>query len=444
MKFTRSAIAWLVLTASFVWAEVPTSPLDIPQPHQSGSADHGAGEFHLAQAPIPQSLLLKNGDRLAIIGDSITEQKMYSRIIETYLTACTPELEITARQFGWSGETAEGFLRRMESDCLRFAPTIATLCYGMNDHRYRTYTTENAEWYARNYRDVVRGLKSVGARVVLGSPGCVGKVPTWTNSDTYSLAQLNANLATLRNVDIQIAQEEGIGFADVFWPMLKADKLAREKYGNDYAVPGKDGVHPDWSGQLVMAYSFLKAMGLPSRLANIRVNLRKNTASASPGHEILSQDNGLITIRSQKYPFCLTGPLDKDNSMRSGATLVPFFEDLNQFRLVVRGGTAATYTVTWGEKSRLYTNDQLLQGINLAEDFEINPFSEPFKAIDEAVAAKQNYETRQIKQMFHSQEFQADPDAVVALTEKVRTPLAEKIASRIQPVEHQIRIQPAN
>jgi hypothetical protein len=66
-------------------------------------------KFLPLKAPAPTNLLLQPGDRLAIIGDSITEQKMYSRIIETYLTVCVPELKITARQFGWGGETAEVF-----------------------------------------------------------------------------------------------------------------------------------------------------------------------------------------------------------------------------------------------------------------------------------------------------------------------------------------------
>ena len=70
-------------------------------------------KFQPAKAPKPSKLILKRGDRLAICGDSITEQKMYSRLIETYLTVCVPELKVTTRQFGWSGETAEGFLKRM-------------------------------------------------------------------------------------------------------------------------------------------------------------------------------------------------------------------------------------------------------------------------------------------------------------------------------------------
>ena len=108
-------------------------------------------KFEPLKAPSANGLYLHEGDRLAIIGDSITEQKMYSRIMETYLTVCVPELKITARQFGWSGETAEGFLRRMTNDCLRFQPTVATLCYGMNDHRYRAYTDEIGNWYSNNY-----------------------------------------------------------------------------------------------------------------------------------------------------------------------------------------------------------------------------------------------------------------------------------------------------
>ncbi len=74
---------------------------------------------------------------------------MYSRIIETYLTVCVPQLEITVRQFGWSGETAAGFERRMVNDCIRFEPTIATLFYGMNDHRYRPLSNPRCAGHTR-------------------------------------------------------------------------------------------------------------------------------------------------------------------------------------------------------------------------------------------------------------------------------------------------------
>lgn len=37
----------------------------------------------------------------------------------------------------------------------------------------------------------------------------------------------------------------------------------------------------------------------------------------------------------------------------------------------------------------------------VAADFDVNPFSDAFNKVDKAVAAKQAYETKQIKQIFH-------------------------------------------
>src|SRR5438552_18817579 len=77
--------------------------------------------------------VLKPGDSVALCGDSITEQKLYSVFIEDYLLMCQPVSNPETMQFGWSGEKADGFLARMENDVLRFKPRIATTCYGMND-----------------------------------------------------------------------------------------------------------------------------------------------------------------------------------------------------------------------------------------------------------------------------------------------------------------------
>jgi hypothetical protein len=154
----------------------------LAQPWEALPADPYFATYKLEQAPVCKELAIKPGDKLAICGDSITEQKMYSRLLETYLTACVPELKVTARQYGWSGETAEGFLGRMKSDCLRFQPTVATTCYGMNDYKYRPYDEANGRWYREKYTAVARAFKEAGARVVLGSPGCVGKVASWVVS----------------------------------------------------------------------------------------------------------------------------------------------------------------------------------------------------------------------------------------------------------------------
>jgi len=450
MKIHRRLLlfqAVLVVTVSLVGcagAQPRTQPVAVYKAgYETKPSDPYFLKFNPRKAPAPGPLMLKPGDRLAIIGDSITEQKMYSRIIETYLTACVPELKITARQFGWSGETAEGFLRRMTNDCLRFQPTVATLCYGMNDHKYRPFDMENEQWYADNYSAVVRNLQAAGATVVLGSPGCVGKVPSWTKSTTFDRDELNINLCAFRDCDIALAREFQTPFADVFWPMYQAGFAGQNLYGTNYAICGKDGVHPGWAGHLIMAYAFLRAMGLDGDIGTLTVDLGAQTAAATAGHTVESFKDGQLTVVSTKYPFCASGDTNSDGSIRSGATLVPFFQDLSRFQLVVKNATAPQYHVTWGSTTKTYTAAQLAAGVNLAADFVDNPFCDAFNAVDQAVAAKQAYETKQIKKVFHSPEAKADMATAVKTTEAERAPLAQAIADAMKPVRHTLVIQPA-
>ncbi|MAT71649.1 MAG: lipolytic enzyme [Planctomycetaceae bacterium] len=417
-----------------------------PYEYETKPDDPAFAVFNPRKAPPPGELLIRQGDRLAICGDSITEQKKYSRIIETYLTACVPQYEVTVRQYGWGGETAQGFLRRMDQDCLRFDPTLATLCYGMNDARYRPFDVTNGRWYEDHYRAIVRKFHDADVRVVVGSPGCAGKLASWVSSGNGTLNQQNVNLCALRDIAMGIAETEEAAFADVFWPMLQAQVFAPGQHGatdeQPYEVAGQDGIHPDWAGHVVMAYAFLRALGLDGEIAALDVDLAADTATASDGHEVKSFADGKLQIVSTRYPFCAAGPIDRDNSIRSGMTLVPFYDDLNKFVLRATGGTSARYRVTWGDHSHEYSSDELAAGVNLAEDFPENPFLEAFARVDDAVAEKQAYETKQVKEIFHGERGREDINKAVAETEAERKPLADAVAAALTPVTHTIVIEP--
>src|SRR5438128_1425231 len=176
----------LIFFIGFVGCTLATA-----QSLEQKSNDAAFEKFNPLKAPSPAGLVLKQNDRLAICGDSITEQKMYSRIMEDYLTVCVPGLNISVRQYGWSGERAPGFLARMTNDCLRFKPTIATTCYGMNDHEYRAYQDRIGQTYQEKSTAIVESFKAHGARVIQGSPGCVGKVRFWTKRTHDTLEELN-------------------------------------------------------------------------------------------------------------------------------------------------------------------------------------------------------------------------------------------------------------
>jgi lysophospholipase L1-like esterase len=432
-------------------------------PAQSHDADAVQSDsllqkFHPTKAPAASGLVLRKGDQLAICGDSITEQKMYSRIIEDYLTMCVPELGVTVRQFGWSGERAPGFLARMTNDCLRFKPTVATTCYGMNDHEYRPYEDRIGQTYRTSSTAVVEAFKANGVRVVQGSPGCVGKIPFWVKTATGTVDDLNLNLCMLRNIGIEIAEHEKVGFADVFWPMLTAGVAAQQQFGTNYAIAGKDGVHPAWAGHTVMAYAFLKALGLKGDLGVFTVDLRKGGIKTTEGHKVLSAKDNTFEIQSSRYPFCACvenpAPADSypacgkddpesDNTLRSAMRLIPFNEQLNRFVLVGKNGKAQTYEVTWGGQTKTFTKEQLSRGVNLAVEFPGNPFCAAFGKVDAAVAAKQAYETKQIKESFRSPEAKTDMEGVAARTEREREPLATAIKEAFVPVTHLLKIEPA-
>jgi len=361
-------------------------------------------------------------------------------IMESYLTACLPELEITCRQYGWSGEQAGGFLGRLESDVLRFKPTFATSCYGMNDFRYVPYDEAIAAEYRKNETTMVQAFKKAGARVLLGSPGIIDSVPGWVKSAKGTQQDLNLSLSKFRNIGIQIAAAEKVSFADVYRPMLLADNLAEKQNGPDFKVAGKDGVHPGWAGQVVMAYAFLKGMGIDGDLGTITIG-RSGKATATAGHKVVSSEGGKITLQSTKLPFS-PGPGDakSDDSIAAGLALIPFDDELNRFTLKIDFPEAQNYDVTWGEATKTYTADELKKGVNLAKDFANHPLVPAFKKVWDAVAAKQDYETRQIKSLVHGPEGAADVEMTFALTEKARAKLAKAVADSKQPAEYVITV----
>jgi lysophospholipase L1-like esterase len=400
--------------------------------------------YTLHAAPAPAGLLLRKGDRLALCGDSITEQKMYSALIESYLSACVPELAVTCRQYGWSGEQASGFLRRMKNDVLRFKPTIATTCYGMNDFRYVPADAEIAVEYRKNLTEISAAFRDAGCRLVIGSPGIIDSVPHWVKTARGTKQDLNFALSNFRNIALEVAQKENAGFADIYQPMLLADFRAKRDIRPDFMIAGKDGVHPGWAGQVIMARAFLLAFGLNGDLGSITWDDTDGKATASGGHEVLNAESGRIKLRSSRYPFSPgPGKTDDDNSIRAGLALVPFDAELNRLTLRVTRPKARFYQVAWGATTKRYPAEELEKGVSLAADFHDHPLVPAFKRVWDAVIAKQTYETRQIKTLVHGPEGAVDADATFALTEKARAPLAAAVANAVKPEEHELSITAA-
>jgi len=342
-------------------------------------------------------LLLKKGDRLAIVGDSITEQKQYSRFIENYLLACTPELELKIFQFGWSGERAPGFAHRMDNDLIPWKPTVVTTAFGMNDGSYRAYNEAIGRNYEQGARRIQDRMKEIGARMVVGGPGPVD-LDSWRRDRPDEDKVYNDNLGKLSAIAGRLAKERGFVFGNLHPMMMKVMADAKAANGAGYHVCGGDGVHPAANGHLIMAYSFLKGLGVEGNIGTITVDM-KAKASASGGHRVIASDPGMVEVESSRYPFCFSGAEKDPNGTRSILPFLPFNEDLNRFMLVVKNLESEQAEVTWGEAKKTFSRAQLEQGINLAAEFIDNPFVEPFQRLDRIVQQKQQYETNMIKRI---------------------------------------------
>jgi lysophospholipase L1-like esterase len=393
---------------------------------------------------------LKPGARVAVVGDSITEQKLYSQYIELYLTTCMPQLDASVMQFGWGGERANGFAGRLDNDLMPFKPTLVTTCYGMNDGGYRAYEPGIGKAYEVPLLDGVKRLKAAGVTVIVGSPGAVD-TKYFRPKEPNAATVYNENLAQLRDIAKKIAADEGMIFANVHDPLMAAMAKSKAAYGEDYDVCGRDGVHPGPNGHLIMAYAFLKAMGFDGDLGGITIDLN-GKASAVNGHVVVSEKDHAVEIESSRYPFCLSG----DGKNVAGTTLnilpfVPFQQDLNRLTLVVKNAKGDQVKVVWGDASKIFARADLEKGINLAAEFPVNPFCGPFKKVEAAVSAKQNYETFLIKSQINplpqiKQRMGDDPAAMEALAAyhkqlwNKEERLQKAVRAAMAPVRHTITI----
>jgi lysophospholipase L1-like esterase len=400
--------------------------------------------------PLRADLLLQPNDMVAICGDSITEQKLYTAFMEDYFLMCQPVEGLHCAQFGWSGETSTGFAQRIESDVLPFKPNVVTTCYGMNDGGYIAMTQHTEDAYRKWTTAYLEKLKAAGVReILLGSPGCVDTTAYWRPGSTSEV--YNQTLAALTGIAKDIAAKEGVRFVDIHTPMMDVMTKAKAAYGDKYQFVSGIGIHPNENGQIVMAYAFLKALGCDGSIGTITVDLASSSAQGTPGQKIISCQNGAVEVESSRYPFCFKGNPDKPD--QSDASVLKFFsfnDDLNRYLLVVKGLQTPKANVTWGSVTKEFSAADLSRGINLAAEFPVNPFCTQFDKVQAAVEAQQNEETILVKSFLHNLPMlksitprsASELDKIAADGIAQEKNLFSAAAALVVPVDHTIKIEP--
>ena len=383
--------------------------------------------------------LIRPNDRLAICGNAMTAELGYSLYIEDYLLMCQRVEGLDVSQFGWSGQTAEAFLARLDIDLSPFRPTIVTTCFGVDDGDQKATDDDTANRFRQVQTDLVAALKKRGVRiVVLGSPKCVDSFHY--HRDPAQAAVRNKMLRARADIIKNVAAAEGVIYADVFNATMAAMVKAKEGNSERYVFDSEDGHQPSDGCKLAMAYAFLKALGCDGNIGTITMDYKTHTVKCDPGQRIVSDKDRAVIVESTRYPFIFFDPRTRSDSVLK---CIPFNEELNRYMLVVVNLPSPRVKVSWNmtpyselraHESRDFTADEIGKGINLAVEADTIPFGR-FGDVSEAIRNQQQQEQKSGMEFVKNKKRGVEGDA--KRDEYFRTAL-----KRFVPVSHKFRIQP--
>lgn len=264
-----------------------------------------------------QGISLEKNQLVAFLGDSITQQNLYTRYVELLLNARYPDLKLRFVNAGWSGRHAGHLLDEsvLERDLLRLKPDVVLVMFGMNDGWYRAPADpavtalfqENLEMLLMNLR-----VELPDARIVLLTP------PPCEPSRAGYLNGYNDTLAAISRVVATLAARWRLPYIDLFSPLLQV-------YGSASvlaSLEGKpmapkmpltlDGVHPTPVGHWLIADVITRAFGVLPVDVRVEIDARELELRAQQQTTVrnLRERDGAITFTQALPAIPVAIPLE--------------------------------------------------------------------------------------------------------------------------------------
>ncbi len=333
----------------------------------------------------------KDGDVVVMIGDSITEQHLYSNYVEMWTVTRFPKWKLTFRNVGIGGDRSVGGNSRFIRDVVSYKPTAMTVDFGMNDGGYRDFSEDTFKPYMDGLQGMANQAKAANIRTAWVTPQPLDngdQGPTALVSYNKTLEKFSEGVKT-------IADKNGGLFVDQFHPYLSVLDSARSKGPKYDRITGGDAVHPGPPGQALMAASILKGLSFPTLVSAVEIDAtggKVNSAINCKVDNVVAKDGGVSFSRlDESLPFF---PADA----KSILTSTPILEELNKYTLKVTGLAAGNYEVRLGgKKVATHTAAELAAGANLAAGaLQEGPVADQVKAITTAIENKNRFHHDQI------------------------------------------------
>ncbi|MFB3882317.1 MAG: SGNH/GDSL hydrolase family protein [Armatimonadota bacterium] len=304
-------------------------------------------------------LLVKEGDRVVFLGDSITQQRIYTRYVMDYFALRYPELGVTFRNAGVGGDTAVGAIKRLDKDVLDLRPDVVTVCFGMNDAGYGPFNEERYETYMAAMTVLLAELKGEGAKVVLLSPGPVDpdRGESWLDWNVY-----NDVLRRYAEGVKELAGRKAAVFADSRTLMLDVQTRAKQDDPKFTMIP--DAIHPSAPGQALMAYALLKALGCDRQPSGLIVDAAAEKVAADRC-EVEGLSVSEREVRFTRRDLAL--PTYFDPEVSAVFARAPMLTEMNRYPFAVSGLAPGKWRLTVaGAEVGTFSAEELGQGVDLA------------------------------------------------------------------------------
>jgi lysophospholipase L1-like esterase len=407
------------------------------------------GVLLLAAVPTvsAQEFFLKKGDVVVVMGDSITEQRLYSNYLEIWSQTRFPSHNLVFRNVGIGGDTSGGGNGRFKRDVLPHKPTVLTVDFGMNDGGYQAFNNQRFDPYMKGLQGIADQAKAAKIRVAWVTPQPVEHNPG-NAAESY-----NQTLEKFGDGVKEIAKKNDGLFADQFHPYWEVIKKARDA-GEKGRITGNDAVHPGPPGQALMAASILKAMKFPREVCSVEINVMgkfssKNTKKCAVTLTKIEPDQ----VSFSRLDECLPFFPEQAKSILKWTSLL---EDMNQYGLKVGGLNAGKYDVKYdGKTIATYTDAELAKGVNLAGPvLASGPIADQVKEVVKAVNDKTNFQFDKIyAPLILRRGLGNNPDFKDVIEKRREELLTERMAKlpefdaairkALEPRSHQVDIVPA-
>lgn len=413
--------------------------------------------------------LIHDGDRVVFLGDSITEQRLYTTYIEAYALTRHPEWSLTFRNVGWGGDTSwlrqrshpderqlfaadataqqkmvdDAVGRGLARDVLPLKPTFVTVNFGMNDHAYQAFREDIFRAYIRSQTEIAKVLEAHGARVAFLTPQPIEdnkRADPDKDVRNESLRKFSDGLKI-------VAEQNNAAFVDQFDPYMAV--LLRERAANPPTfVGGGNAVHPGPIGHTVMAWAILKGLGATPVVSSAEIDAAGKKVVAAEGCKVSHVKWANRALSFDRLDEALPMPIDE--RAEPALKLAPVLQDLDQLELKVTGMPAGTYEVKIdGEPAGKISSEELARGWNFADAG--GPITAQARKLLKAVFAKNDifFQRWRAVQLYEFPKWAQGPE-----TEKTREVELARLDGEIKELEgtinelrkpkrHHFEVQPA-